>query len=396
MSLAVEIGPRTTTEARTPATPLWQGLGMAIVGALSIHLSLAAPDWAWPITVVFGVLALLLCRPMPRLKAASGQRNATASTEPAGALHELNQAVLPIWSRQLHSAREQMTDAMDVLTQRFAGMSQRLNTTIDQSTQGGQDGHLIQALSDAQTQLTQLLQDLRAALTLREQLLNEVVTVTQFVGQLQNMATEVGAIARQTNLLSINAAIEAARAGESGRGFAVVAKEVRQLSMESGRTGERISQVVSQVSEAIARARVSYETFTEHDQTLMTQASGTIEQVVQRMHSTATDVIQNTHNLVHEGQGIRDEINAVLVAIQAQDRISQMLQHTCADQERLLGVIQDDRGADPDALRATAWLAQLRATYTTPEELAAHEGRPVPKSSFAATNTVVEQDTTFF
>ncbi len=40
-------------------------------------------------------------------------------------------------------------------------------------------------------------------------------------------------IARQTNLLSLNASIEAARAGEHGRGFAVVASEVQKLAERS-------------------------------------------------------------------------------------------------------------------------------------------------------------------
>lgn len=79
--------------------------------------------------------------------------------------------MLPVWSRQLQVARQQLTYAMDVLTERFAGMSQRLCATIDRSTQAGGDGDLISALSDAQTQLTNLLADLREALNLRGQLL---------------------------------------------------------------------------------------------------------------------------------------------------------------------------------------------------------------------------------
>jgi methyl-accepting chemotaxis protein len=176
----------------------------------------------------------------------------------------------------------------------------------------------------------------------------------------------------------------------------VVAKEVRHLSTESGRTGDRISVVVNQVSQAIEHTRLSYEAFAKKDTEMMDRASATIESVVERIRATASDVVSDSQALLQQGQSVRAEIDEVLVAVQSQDRISQMLQHATADQERLLACLNDLTQTDSQQLQPSAWLEQLKATYTTPEELAAHDGRPVPQPSLTATSVAVEQDTTFF
>ncbi|OAN57474.1 chemotaxis protein [Sphingobium sp. TCM1] len=67
--------------------------------------------------------------------------------------------------------------------------------------------------------------------------LRQFLSVIEAVG---SISEELGAIARQTRLLGINAAIEAARGGEATQGFAVVAEEIRRLAGQAGESAASV------------------------------------------------------------------------------------------------------------------------------------------------------------
>ncbi|MGE0356210.1 MAG: methyl-accepting chemotaxis protein [Burkholderiales bacterium] len=64
---------------------------------------------------------------------------------------------------------------------------------------------------------------------------NEVEGLATALAQVRGVAEGISRIARQSHLLSLNAAIEAARASESGHGFAVVAREFKMLAEQTAR-----------------------------------------------------------------------------------------------------------------------------------------------------------------
>lgn len=105
------------------------------------------------------------------------------------------------------------------------------------------------------------------------------------------LATAISRLARQANLLALNASIEAARAGEHGRGFAVVAAEVRKLAGEVGRAAREVGDVVAEIRRALDAAvstMATGESMVRDVGSVAAEADGALSQMLTGVSSLAS------------------------------------------------------------------------------------------------------------
>ena len=121
----------------------------------------------------------------------------------------------------------------------------------------------------------------------------KVKTVGATLNAVRASNKQIAGIARQVNILAINAKIEAARAGDAGRGFAVVAEAINELSQKTASAAEGIFLNVGELSEWFDKMRDEASDAAAQAGAVMKAASeadgslGTIAQQVRENHGHA-------------------------------------------------------------------------------------------------------------
>jgi methyl-accepting chemotaxis protein len=372
-SMLAPIGPGTMLVAAIGCAMLAlgdSGLTPGVIGMMVALMLLAAAVSYWERRAMRAALAL------------------GAATAPyTASLHAVSAASMGRWSKHIDIARGQTEEAGLALTRDFFAIRAQLRDMLASAAGAAQEG-VVGVLSDAQRELEAMMAQLNQALEDQKPMLRQVEGLVKVTDDLKQMAASVGEIARQTNLLAINAAIEAARAGESGRGFAVVAAEVRRLSAESGALGKQIQDNVQAVNVAMAKTLGAARQLSSQNATLTLASEETIRAVLERFGGVAHGLSESSEHMSEVGRQVRDKVSEVVVQLQFQDRTSQILVAVGADIERLTEGMRAAqgrlaRGEPLESFDVPAWVAQLEKTYTTVEQF--DVPRPAPESAPAST-----------
>jgi methyl-accepting chemotaxis protein len=349
----------------------------------SIALVSALPVWGvepWWSSVGSGLLAsiaifwLVMRQHSSQRQGEQSLRQSDADADARQALTALLLDIFPVWQQHTDLVKKQTEQAVLQLTSSFSSVLEEFDLAgiggnMSQTDLANDSSTSIGLLGLCERELKPVVLSLTNVIEGKDALLTDLRSLAKETQELQTMAAEVRSIAAQTNLLALNAAIEAARAGESGRGFAVVAAEVRKLSLRSAETGKQIGVRVEQIRTIMNTTLKSAERSMIHDKEAVSLSGELVEHVLSHVRQLASSADEmQLHGLV-----VRREVEKQLMALQFQDRISQVLDGVLGNIELMRLTLTQ---SDADALPSTVdWIHALNENANMADQ---HYRHPTP------------------
>jgi methyl-accepting chemotaxis protein len=228
-----------------------------------------------------------------------------------------------------------LSQAISQLTASFQGMHQR---TAEQRDLALSVGHgavsndraavgIEDFVADTSAVMQQVVDSIVNNAKVSMEIVEQIDGIARHTTDVQVILSEIGSIAKQTNLLALNAAIEAARAGEAGRGFAVVADEVRDLSSRTGQFSQQINSLMQSMQKAVHGTEEAIKKMASQDMNFALESKQRVEGIL-----VSTERLNRAREsaLVRMGDaaaGVAQEVQKAVVGLQFQDIVSQLMGH---------------------------------------------------------------------
>ncbi|MBB6342715.1 methyl-accepting chemotaxis protein [Pseudomonas fluvialis] len=350
--------------------PAWLAVGLGLLGSAGLLFWLI-PNEIAPTTEV-GQVAFLPATELNPAAEALKDHGQTLDTE-IGKVEGLLASAISEISHAFHGL------SRNIESQHALAASLIERYSHDSDMPGNQIGSFQAFVETTQSTLTVFVEATVETSRISIELVELMERITQKIGLILQSTADMDAIAKQTNLLALNAAIEAARAGEAGRGFAVVADEVRALSNRSTLFSEAIRGHVNAVYDDLKSADASVSQLAARDMSFALASKKQVENMLgslDGLNGHTLDVITELDQLSHD---VGHTVNRAITALQFQDMSSQLLGLMRKHCQQLVQFARALGALSPG--NSELQLQQLREAT---DELKHQPHNPVAQSSMAA------------
>jgi phosphate/phosphite/phosphonate ABC transporter binding protein len=243
------------------------------------------------------------------------------------------------------------TDEIAKLSERNAASTEEINAEIAQfsevsnklmlniETIEAQSGESVGMLNDNKQTihsisdlLMGLIDGIKRAKETNDELGKSSKDINEFVDLIKN-------IARNTNLLALNASIEAARAGAAGKGFSVVAEEIKRLSENTDRFVKEIEQIVATILEEVDHSNEAIDLCVRQSEEIegaaqkSTAVITTIQDGLVGLNTAINEIKEVSVFQVSATREIQDAVAQVANAVEGTHRVTDETIHTILTQK---------------------------------------------------------------
>ncbi len=166
------------------------------------------------------------------------------------------------------------------------------------------------SIGEIARQMTQAADGTRRAAQTGEQANRMIASLSDAVGQIEEVTRLIESIASQTNLLALNATIEAARAGDAGKGFAVVAGEVKSLANQTAKSTQDIARLIGNIRERTDSAVRFVSDVASHVNEIH-GASASVASAITQQEATTSEIARNVAQANQAAADVADRIGRV-------------------------------------------------------------------------------------